>query len=112
MKTDEKVALDATVFAVYALPDYVENLPARLAVDAALATACAVYIAHDEPHPVPKDEPVRDLPSYALPAAVAALAATAWLDHVTRHWLADKLPVKCPHTVIGAAAGLIVGLVA
>ena len=112
MKTDEKVALGATVFAVYALPDYVESLPARLASDAALGTACAVYIAHDEPEPVPEEAPVKDLPDYVLPLAVAGMAASAWFDHVSRHWLASKLPVKRPHTVIGAVAGIIVGLVA
>ena len=102
METDEKVVLCATVFAVYALPDYVDSLPARLAIDAALGTAAAVYIAHDEPRPVPEEEPVKDLPSYAFPAIIAGLVVTAWLDHTTRHWLADKLPLKRPHTVIGA----------
>ena len=40
------------------------------------------------------------------------MAASAWFDHVSRHWLASKLPVKRPHTVIGAVTGIIVGLVA
>ena len=103
MQTDEKAVLSAAIFAIYALPDYVQSLPARLAIDAGIAAAAGFYIAQDEDIPeVAEDAPY--LPHLALWAVAGVVVATCWWDHVSRHWLAAKLPVEKPHTLIGAAA--------